>query len=331
VDEEVRAVVDIERRLDIARNHTATHLLQAALRAVLGEHIQQRGSLVAPDRLRFDFSHLAPVTPDEISKVQHIVNDMIRRNLRVYDEDTSYREAVDAGVIAIFDEKYGDVVRVLKIGEPPESAELCGGTHVSSTGEIGYFHIVNEEGIGAGLRRIEAVTGRGAEAFVEGRFSGLENIARSLEATPDNAPDKLDALLSELEKERKYALSLERELAKKEIESLLDKVAVIKCVNVLSARVSSSNQQVLREMADTIRDRLKSVIVVLGAVSGDRPVFVAAVTPDLIDKGYNAGDIIKQVAGVTGGGGGGRADFAQAGGKNKNKLDEALGLVRQLV
>jgi alanyl-tRNA synthetase len=331
VGEEVKAVVDIERRLDIARNHTATHLLQAALREVLGEHIQQRGSLVAPDRLRFDFSHLAPVTPDEINRVRRIVNDMIRRNLRVYDEDTSYREAVNAGVIAIFDEKYGDVVRVLKIGEPAESAELCGGTHVSATGEIGYFHIVSEEGIGAGLRRIEAVTGRGAEAFVEQRFSGLESITHALEATPETVREKLDSLMTALEDRRKYALSLERELAKKEVASLLDKVELIKDVNILSARVVSSNQQVLREMADTIRDRLKSVIVVLGTISGNKPYFVAAVTPDLVQKGYNAGKIIKQVAKITGGGGGGRADFAQAGGKHKNKLDEALNLVRQLI
>jgi len=330
-DDEVKAVVDVDRRLDIARNHTATHLLQSALREVLGEHIQQRGSLVAPDRLRFDFSHLAPVTHDEINRVQRIVNENIRRNLRVYDENTSYREAVNAGVIAIFDEKYGDVVRVLKIGEPAASAELCGGTHVSSTGEIGYFHIVSEEGIGAGLRRIEAVTGRGAEAFVDRRFSGLESIARSLEATPENVREKLDGLITDLEQERKHALSLERELAKKEVESLLGRVEVIKDVNVLSARVASSNQQVLREMADTIRDRLKSVIVILGALSGERPVFIAAVTPDLVQKGYNAGEIIKQVSKVAGGGGGGRADFAQAGGKNKEKLDEALSLVRQLI
>ena len=172
-NEEVKAVVDIDRRLDIARNHTATHLLQSALRGVLGEHIQQRGSLVAPDRLRFDFSHLAPVTPDEINRVQLVVNDMIRRNLPVYDEETSYREAVNAGVIAIFDEKYGDVVRVLKIGKPAESAELCGGTHVSFTGEIGYFHVISEEGIGAGLRRIEAVTGRSAEAFIDDNRLGI--------------------------------------------------------------------------------------------------------------------------------------------------------------
>ena len=329
--EKVRAVVDIDRRLDIARNHTATHLLQMALREVLGEHIQQRGSLVAPDRLRFDFSHLSPVTPEEINRVQQIINENIRQNLRVFDEETSYKEAINAGVIAIFDEKYSDVVRVMKIGEPTVSAELCGGTHVNATGEIGYFHIISESSIGAGLRRIEAVTGRGAESLLNQRLSGLESIARALESTPENAAEKLNGLVAELESEKKANVSLQRELANREVATLLAKAEVIKDINVVSARVGSANQAIMREMADAIRDKLKSVIVVLGAVSGDRPIFIAAVTPDLVKKGYNAGDIVRQVSKITGGGGGGRPDFAQAGGKDKAKLDEALGLVKQLI
>jgi alanyl-tRNA synthetase len=329
--DEVEAIVDMERRRDIARNHTATHLLQSALRQVLGEHIQQRGSLVAPERLRFDFSHLAAMTQEEIKAVQHIVNDKVRQNLRVYDEETSYQEAVEAGAIALFDEKYGDVVRVMKIGEPAVSAELCGGTHVDYTGEIGYFHIVSEGSIGAGLRRIEAVTGREAEAYIDRHLSDLQKTAEYLDAELDDVLDKAYSLVVERDKERKRALSLEKELARKEAESLLSRVEVIKGVNLLSARVSSASQPVLREMADFIRDRLKSAVVVLGAVSGDRPVFLAAVTPDLVEKGYNAGDIIRQVSQVTGGGGGGKANFAQAGGKHRDKLDEALRLVKSLI
>jgi alanyl-tRNA synthetase len=329
--DEVEAIVDMERRRDIARNHTATHLLQSALRQVLGEHIQQRGSLVAPERLRFDFSHLAAMTQEEIKAVQHIVNDKVRQNLRVYDEETSYQEAVEAGAIALFDEKYGDVVRVMKIGEPAVSAELCGGTHVDYTGEIGYFHIVSEGSIGAGLRRIEAVTGREAEAYIDRHLSDLQKTAEYLDAELDDVLDKAYSLVVERDKERKRALSLEKELARKEAESLLGRVEVIKGVNLLSARVSSASQPVLREMADFIRDRLKSAVVVLGAVSGDRPVFLAAVTPDLVEKGYNAGDIIRQVSQVTGGGGGGKANFAQAGGKHRDKLDEALRLVKSLI
>jgi alanyl-tRNA synthetase len=331
VGDEVQAMVDIERRRDIARNHTATHLLQAALRQVLGDHIQQRGSLVAPEHLRFDFSHLAAMTPDEIKKVQLIVNDKIRQNLKVSDEETDYQKAVAAGAIALFDEKYGDVVRVMRIGEPAVSTELCGGTHASATGDIGYFHILSESSIGAGIRRIEAVTGRGAEAFIEKRLTGLEEISQSLESSPEDVKDKVTALLTELDAEKKRSLSFERELAKNESVSLLEKVEVIKGIKVLSARISSDSQAVLREMADFLRDKLQSGIVVLGAVSADRPVFIATVTPDLVEKGYNAGDIVKKVSQIAGGGGGGKANFAQAGGKDKNKLDEALLLVKSLI
>ncbi|MBN1692418.1 MAG: alanine--tRNA ligase [Dehalococcoidales bacterium] len=331
VGEAARAVVDIERRRDIARNHTATHLLQSALRQVLGDHIQQRGSLVAPEHLRFDFSHLAAMTPDEIKTVQRIVNGMVRQNLPVQDEETDYKKAVEAGAIAIFDEKYGDVVRVLKVGEPTVSAELCGGTHVAYTGEIGYFHILSESSIGAGIRRIEAVTGRGAEDFIDRRFSTFEGAAQLLEIAPEVMHDKLSSMLNELAAEKKRVLFLERELAKHEAASLLERAETVKGVKVLAVRISSDNQQVLRETADYLRDKLKSGIVVLGAVIGGRPMFIAAVTPDLVGKGYNAGDIIKQVSKMTGGGGGGKPNFAQAGGKDKNKLDEALRLVKNLV
>jgi alanyl-tRNA synthetase len=329
--EEVRAVVDTERRRDIQRNHTATHLLQAALRQVLGEHIQQRGSYVAPERLRFDFSHLAAMTHEEIKAVQSIVNEKIRQNLPVNAEETAYKKAVEAGATALFDEKYGDVVRVMRIGQPAVSMELCGGTHVDFTGEIGYFHILSEGSVGAGLRRIEAVTGREAEKFIEQRFTSLESIAQSLEASPENAQEKLDGVLNELETEKKHSLSLERELARTEAETILGKVEEIKGIKVISAKISSDSQQVLREIADYLRDSLKSGIVVLGAVSGDRPVFIATVTADLVAKGYNAGNIIREVSKVAGGGGGGKANFAQAGGKDKSKLDEALRLVKSLI
>ncbi|GAI59232.1 unnamed protein product, partial [marine sediment metagenome] len=233
VRDEVEAMVDRERRLDIARNHTATHLLQAALRQVLGEHVQQRGSLVAPDRFRFDFSHLTAVTREELQETQHIVNDKIRQNLAVFSEDIPYKKAIDEGVIALFDEKYGDVVRVVKIGEPVISAELCGGTHVASTGEIGFFQIVGESSIGAGLRRIEAVTGREAEVFIDKHFSSLEKIAEYLDTELDDVLDKASSLVTELDKERRRTQALERELAKKIAESLLGQVEVVKGVKVL--------------------------------------------------------------------------------------------------
>jgi len=329
--EEVRAAVDTEKRRDIARNHTATHLLQAALRQVLGEHIQQRGSLVAPERLRFDFSHLAAMTREEIKAVQRIVNDKIRQNLRVYDEETAYKKAVEAGAIALFDEKYGDIVRVMRIGEPAVSTELCGGTHVASTGEIGYFHILSEGSIGAGLRRIEAVTGREAEAYIDELISEFEGIAKLYETALDDVGEKAGKIFKELEKERGWRQLLQKALAMKDAEALLDRKEVVNGINLLVEKVASANQQTLREMSDFIRDKLKSCIVVLGSVDDERPVFIAMVTADLVAKGYNAGDIIKQVSKVAGGGGGGKANFAQAGGKDKNKLDEALHLVKSLV
>jgi len=331
VGDEVEAEVDRERRLDIARNHTATHLLQLALRQVLGKHVQQRGSLVAPDRFRFDFSHLTAMTKEELQEIQHIVNEKIRQNLKVYSEEIPYKNAIDEGAIALFDEKYGDVVRVVKIGETVISAELCGGTHVAQTGEIGFFHIISESGIGAGLRRIEAVTGRGAVDYIEGCLSSLEGIAQLLGTSTDNADDKASSLIAELDNERKQRLALERELSKKIAESLASQVEVINGVTVLVARVPSSRLEILREMSDILRDKLESGIIVLGTVYEDKPVFVAAVTPDLAARGYNAGEIVKQVAKVAGGGGGGKAQFAQAGGKYKDKLDEALRLVKSLI
>jgi alanyl-tRNA synthetase len=331
VGDEVEAIVETERRLDIARNHTATHLLQMALRQVLGEHVQQRGSLVAPHRLRFDFSHLKALTAKQIAEVNQIVNEAVRRNLPVYDEVVPYKEAIESGAIALFDEKYGDTVRVLKIGRPLISAELCGGTHVSATGEIGLFHIISEGSIGAGLRRIEAVTGREAVSFIEKRLSDMEKIAEGVGASPEEAQDKVHSLVSELENERKQRLALERELARKTAESLLAQAEVVKNVKLLVAEVPSSRMEILREMADLLRDRLKSAIIVLGTIYQDKPAFLAAVTPDLVAQGYDAGKIIKQVAGVAGGGGGGRPNLAQAGGRDKKKLGQALKLVKGLI
>jgi len=331
VGDDVEAEVDETRRLDIARNHTATHLLQHALRDVLGEHVQQRGSLVTPDQFRFDFSHLNAMLREEIESVQHLVNEKIRQNLSVYDEEVPYKQAIAGGAIALFDEKYGDTVRVLRIGQPPISSELCGGTHVSSTGDIGFFQVVAESSIGAGLRRIEAVTGRGAEEFVQKRFASLENIAKLVHTLPDEVEEKVATTATAFETEQRQRIALERELAKLRTESLLGQVEEINGVKVLVARVPSSRIEILREMADFIRDKLKSVILVLGTISEGRPVFLAAVTPDLVSRGYDAGKIVREVAKVAGGGGGGKPNLAQAGGKYKEKLDEALRLVKNLI
>jgi alanyl-tRNA synthetase len=321
----------MERRRDIARNHTATHLLQYALRRVLGEQVQQRGSLVAPERFRFDFSHLEAMTGDELRQVQRIVNERIRENHPVYDEEMTHQQAVAGGAIALFDEKYGDIVRVLEIGQPAFSAELCGGTHVTSTGEIGYFHIISESSIGAGLRRIEAVTGRGAEAFLDLRLLDIQRAAAQLGVEPDKLTDKVQGLMDELDGERKKARALERELGRITADNLASQLKTVKDINIIVSRVPSASIEVLREISDRIRDNIQSGIIVLGSVYDGKPVFIAAVTPDLVEKGYNAGKLVGQVAKVTGGGGGGKPTLAQAGGRDKGKLDEALRLVEGLI
>jgi alanyl-tRNA synthetase len=305
VGDEVEVKIDIARRLDIARNHTATHLLQAALRQILGKNVSQRGSLVEPERFRFDFSHLAPIREKELEKVQRRVNEWIRQNLAVKAKTLPYAEAAAEGAIALFEEKYGEEVRMLTIGEPAISKELCGGTHVKSTGELGTFLITSESSIGTGLHRIEAMTGREAESLVESRSAALQHIATEVESSVEEVPEKVKALIGELEVERKRALSLERELSRRIAEDLPGKAMQVSGVTVLAARVPPLTMPVLREMGDVLRDKLKSAVVVLATVHSGKPSFLAMVTPDLVAKGFHAGDIIDRVAKVTGGGGGG--------------------------
>jgi alanyl-tRNA synthetase len=331
IGDEVEAKVDFARRLDIARNHTATHLLQAALRQTLGSHVYQKGSLVEPERFRFDFSQLAPITEEELKEIQRQVNEWIRQDLKVKAKKLLYTQAIAEGAIALFEEKYGEKVRMLEIGEPAISKELCGGTHVRSTGEIGTFLITSESSIGTGLHRIEAVTGRKAESLIESRLTALQSLAKEVEGSLEEVPSKVKALISELEAERKRALSLERELSRRIAEDLPGQAEQISGVTVLAAEVPALTMPILREMGDILRDRLKSAIVVLATVYNGKPNFLAMVTPDLIAKGFNAGDIINQVAKVTGGGGGGKAAMAQAGGKDAAKIDEALKLVKSVI
>jgi len=331
IGERVVAKVDGERRADIARNHTATHLLHSALRHVLGEHVQQRGSLVTPERLRFDFSHLAPLSPEQIKEVQDTVNRGVRQNHQVYDYQMPYKEAVAAGAIALFDEKYGEMVRVLSVGHPPISVELCGGTHVAATGEIGLFQIVTEASIGAGLRRLEAITGReGARAAGED-YAIISCLSRILETTTDGLLDKTQALIDNCDAERRRADNLERELALKDVSLFLNQAKEINGVKVLSARLKPTRPDLLRDLSDALRTKLGSAVVVLGTLNENKPYFVVAVTPDLITQGYHAGNIIREVAKATGGGGGGKPDLAQGGGKEVSRLDEALALVPSLI
>ncbi len=333
VQDPVWAMVDAARRMDIARNHTATHLLHSELRYILGEHVQQAGSLVAPDRLRFDFTHGSMLTQDELDAVEQSVNDAILANYPLMAEHTGYQQALSAGAMALFGEKYGEEVRVIKIGVPgePFSQELCGGTHVQQTGEIGLFRIVSEGSVGAGVRRIEAVTGRAAQQLVQRRLGALDAAAAHLGAPPEEVDRAVLRLMGELHDREKEIGDLRRELARSEFETLLHQVQAVAEIPVLAARVKASDVETLREMSDWLRNRLGSVVIVLGAVIDEKPSFVAAVTPDLVERGLKAGSLVKQVARVVGGGGGGKATLAQAGGRDPRRLDEALALVPQVV
>jgi len=321
------AIVDYERRMDIARNHTATHLLHHELRYVLGEHVQQAGSLVAPDRLRFDFTHNAPLTREELERVMQGVNEAILSDYPVTWERDSYHHALERGVIALFGEKYGETVRVLRVGLPetPFSQELCGGTHVGDTGEICLFIILSEQGIGAGVRRIEAVTGRWAMEWVRRHKRVLEDAAELLACQPDEVERRVTGILGELQAARKEVERLQREVARAGFERLMQGVIDVHGVPLLAARVDVPDRDALREITDWYRDRVRSGVAVLGALIDGSPALVAAVTGDLVERGVDAVELVRGVARVIGGGGGGRPTLAQAGGKDASRLDEALG------
>ena len=327
--ERVKAIVDEERRLDIARNHTATHLLHRALRQVLGEHAAQAGSLVAPDRLRFDFSHLSPLTMDELRRVEAIVNAQIRANRPIVTRVVTYDEALKSGAIALFGEKYGDLVRVVSAED--FAAELCGGTHLRSTGEIGFFHVVSESSIGSGLRRIEAVTGRGAEAYIRERLDVLAALADLLAARPGEELPRAEALQGELRIERRTVQELQRQVAAHSVEALLSRVVDVQGAKVLAAQVEVGDVNALRDLSDRFRDKLGSAVVALGAVIDGRPLVVVAITPELVSRGLHAGKLAGAAAARMGGGGGGKPNMAQAGGKDAARLPEALSAVQELV
>jgi alanyl-tRNA synthetase len=328
VDDLVHASVNAERRAAIVLNHSATHLLHAALRIVLGDHVQQKGSLVAPDRLRFDFAHYEPVTPEQLRTIEGLVNDQIRLNADADTRVLAYDEAIAAGALAFFGDKYGDRVRVLKLGE--FSTELCGGTHVSRAGDIGLFKILSESGIAAGVRRIEAVTGRGALDWVNGNETLLRDVAGLVKSGRDDVAAKVGQLLDRTKTLEREIQALRRKLASGGGRDVLQEVQVVNGIKVLAVRLDGADAKSLRDTADQLKDKLASGVVVLAAVEGDKVSLVATITKDLTGK-LKAGDLIKPVAELVGGRGGGRPDFAQAGGNRPENVDQALALVPGLV
>jgi alanyl-tRNA synthetase len=324
----VHAAVDAERRAAIVLNHSATHLLHAALRRVLGDHVQQKGSLVAPDRLRFDFSHYEAVSPAELEEIERLVNDEIRHNAAADIRVMPYDEAMGVGALAFFGDKYGEKVRVLRLGT--FSTELCGGTHVSRAGDIGLFKIVSESGVAAGVRRIEAVTGPGAYEWVAASDKLIKNVAGLVRGGRDEVVDKVSQILERTRSLERENEALKAKLASGGARDLMQDVREVAGTKVLAARLDGADNKALREAVDRIKDKLGSGVVVLGAVDGDKVRLVAGVTKDLADR-LPAGRILGPVAERVGGRGGGRPDFAQAGGNDPARLDEALRLVEDAV
>ncbi|WP_338832895.1 Alanine--tRNA ligase [Moorella humiferrea] len=321
-DEEVELKVDPERRLAAARNHTATHLLHRALKNVLGEHANQAGSLVTPERLRFDFTHFAPLTEEELRAIEKEVNLKVLANLPVTILKTSLNEAKAMGATALFGEKYGEKVRVVKIGD--YSMELCGGTHLHFTSEVGFFRLTNESSIGAGVRRLEAVTGTAALDLVTREYQELKDIAALLKVPPFQASGRVRQVLEKSKEMEREINRLRDRLAAYTVTDLLKQVREVAGVPVLPARVEAADAEALRELADKVRDKMGSGVVVLGSQHDGRVNFVAMVSKDLVKRGVHAGNLLREVARIAAGGGGGRADMAQAGGKDPSKLDQAL-------
>ena len=318
----VTLCVDREKRLDTAKNHSATHLLQKALKTVLGSHVEQKGSLVTPDRLRFDFAHFQAMTEEEIARTEALVNEEIQANLAVTTQIMSLEEAKKSGAMALFGEKYSDEVRVVSMGD--FSRELCGGTHVSNTGVISLFKIVSESGIAAGVRRIEALTGNGVLAYYKEMETRLFAAASLLKTSPAELTDKIAHLQAELKAAHSENESLKSKLAQDSLGDVMDKVTEIKGVKVLASSLADVDMNGLRDLGDQLKEKLGEGVVVLIADNGGKVNLMATATKGALDKGVHAGNLIKAVAACVGGGGGGRPQMAQAGGKDASKIPEAL-------
>ncbi|WP_028402887.1 alanine--tRNA ligase [Ectobacillus panaciterrae] len=325
---ELQAVIDTANRTNIIKNHTATHILHQALKDVLGTHVNQAGSLVTSERLRFDFSHFGAVTAEELEKIERIVNEKIWDSIPVNISQKAIEEAKAMGAMALFGEKYGDVVRVVQVGG--YSLELCGGCHVDNTSSIGIFKIVSESGIGAGTRRIEAVTGKAAYELMNNQVTLLKDAAGKLKANPKDILTRVDGLFAEVKQLQKENESLAAKLSNIEAGSLTDQVQVIDGVNVLASEVNATDINNLRTMMDDLKNKIGSGVILLAAVNEGKVNLLAGVTKDLAGK-FHAGNLVKGAAAICGGGGGGRPDMAQAGGKDPNKVDEAISYAGEYV
>lgn len=325
----VRAIIDVARRNNIRRNHSVTHLLHRALKDVLGNHVNQAGSLVMPDRMRFDFSHFEAMSKEEIDKVEKIVNEKIFEALPVETKITSLDEAKKMGAIGLFEDKYHEEVRVISMGD--YSRELCGGTHVSNTSEISMFKIISESGISNGIRRIESITGPAVLKYLNELKDEQEEIAKELKSNKDEILQKIKLNNKNLKEANKEIERLEHEMAKDQISGLLDSVKVKNGINYVIKKFDGVDVNTLRDLADEVRSKVGSVVVLFATVNDGKLNFVCAVSKDLVEKKIAAGKIIKEIAKVAGGGGGGRPDMATAGAKDLDKVEEALNKLSELL
>lgn len=321
MSDKVLAKVNPQARASTANNHSATHLLHAALRQVLGTHVVQKGSLVDANRARFDFSHHMPVTADELREIERLVNEQIRHNASVDTQLMPYDDAIKHGAMALFGEKYADEVRVISMDM--FSVELCGGTHVSHSGDIGFFKIISESGVAAGIRRVEAITGKAAVDYVQQRETQLQEIASTLKTNPQEVTQKLTQMIDNVRQMEKELAGLKSKLASSQSDDLINQVCEVNGVKVLAVSLEGANAKTLRETLDKFKDKLKSCILVLGATETGKVTLIAGVTADLTDK-VKAGELVNFVAIQVGGKGGGRADMAQAGGTQPDQLPGAL-------
>lgn len=322
VGENVELKVGVQARRSTEKNHSATHLLQKALRMVLGEHVEQAGSLVTPDRLRFDFTHFSAMTKDEIRKAEDLVNKEIQDNLDVITQEMSLDEAKKTGAMALFGEKYGETVRVVKMGD--FSTELCGGTHVAHTGQIHAFKILSEAGIAANVRRIEALTGEGLMAYYQKTEEDLHQAAKAAKTAPADLKARIEAMTEELKALHSENEKLKARLAKDSLGDVMDRVREINGVKVLAAKVMDADMNNLRSLGDQLKEKLGEGVIVLASSSEGKVSLMATATDGAQKKGAHAGNLIKAIAGLVGGGGGGRPNMAQAGGKNPSGIDAAL-------
>ena len=320
--EKVTLQVNEEARKNTEKNHSATHLLQKALKTVLGAHVEQKGSLVTPTRLRFDFAHFQAMTPEELEKVENLVNEKIQEQIPVVTDIMDTEEAKKSGAMALFGEKYGDKVRVVSMGD--FSKELCGGTHVKNTAEIGLFKLVSEAGVAAGVRRIEALTGPSVTAYYKAQEEKMHEAAALLKTTPADLLEKIAHLQAEAKALQAENESLKSKLAKEALGDVMDKVTEVKGVKLLAASVPDVDMNGLRDLGDQLKEKLGSGVVVLASAKDGKVSLLAMATDGAMKKGAHAGNLIKAVAKLVGGGGGGRPNMAQAGGKNPAGINQAL-------